>query len=155
MRGDMTNDGYHYRECGLDRIHLLNGFEVKETGYGKVVAIHNLDGLHRAIGTHLVREKKNLSGPEIRFLRRELRMSQRRLGEVLQKSDQTVARWEKGTNKIGGTADRLLRVLYLLQAGGNRKIKSLLERLADLDNLAEERLSFEDTDRGWRLHVAA
>ncbi len=62
MRGDMTNDGYHYRECGLESIHLLNGFEVKETDYGKVVAIHNLDGLHRAIGTHLVREKKNLSG---------------------------------------------------------------------------------------------
>ena len=147
----MTGNGYHYRECGLDNIHLLNGFEIRETDYGKAVTIHDMDGLHRAIGTYLVRERKDLTGPEIRFLRRELRMSQKRLGELLHKSDQTVARWEKGRNRIDGTADRLLRVLYQLQAGGNRRVRSLLERLADLDDLAETQVSFEDTVDGWRL----
>ena len=151
----MTIDGYHYRECGLDNVHLLNGFGVEETTYGEVVTIHDIDGLHRAIGTHLVRERKDLTGAELRFLRRELGMSQKTLGEFLNKSDQTVARWEKGTTKIDGSAERLLRVLYQLQAGGNRKIKSLLQRLAELDNLAEEQISFEDTENGWRLHIAA
>ena len=151
----MTKNGYHYRECGLENIHLLNGYVVEESAYGEVVTIHNIDGLHRAIGTYLVREKKELTGAEIRFLRRELSMSQKALGAVLNKSDQTVARWEKNTHKIDGAADRLLRVLYQLQAVGSRKIRSLLQRLSELENQIDEAVSFEDTDEGWQLRVAA
>ena len=144
-------ESYHYRECGLENVFLLNGFAVEETRYGPAVTIHNMDGLHRAIGTFLVREKKDLSGPEIRFLRRELGMSQKNLGAVLSKTDQTVARWEKGSHKIDGTADRLLRVLYQLRVGGNRRVNSLLRRLADLDDIAQEQVSFKDTEEGWTL----
>ena len=39
---------YHYTECGLTNVWLVNGFIRHRTPYGKRVAIENGDGLHRA-----------------------------------------------------------------------------------------------------------
>lgn len=54
------SDRYHYTECGLDNVYLLNGFEYVETPRGSGAMIKNWKGLHGAIGRHLVREKKKI-----------------------------------------------------------------------------------------------
>ena len=147
-------DSYHYRACGLENVYLLNGFSIEETRHGRTVAIADMDGLHRAIGRRLAR-KRQLTGRELRFLRHELDLSQRGLGELLSKSGQAVARWEKGHNRIDGAAEALFRLLYLEHTGGSRRIRALLGQLAELDELADEqKMSFEETERGWRPHVA-
>ena len=151
----MGNDTYKYRECGLDNMYLLNGFTVKQTKHGETVTIHDMDGLHRVIGSYLVRERKTLSGPEVRFLRHELGLSQKVLGELLSKSGQTIARWEKGKGNVDGLADRLLRVLYELHTGGSRSVRKLLRQLAEMDNHVDESVQFEETGKGWQLHIAA
>ena len=152
----MTNELHHYRACGLDNIFLLNGFTVRETRHGRAVSIEDIDGLHRAIGTHLAREKRILTGAELRFLRVELGLSQKLLGMLLGKAAQTVARWEKGHSRIDGTADRVVRVLYAEQTGENGKTRNMLQDLAALDDLVgDDEIRFEDTDEGWRLHSAA
>ena len=151
----MTRDTHHYRECGLTNIHLLNGFTCKETRHGRVVSIQDMDGLHRAIGTHLAKEKRALTGAELRFFRIELGLSQTMLGMLLGKTGQSVARWEKGQSRIDATADRVVRLLYTQQTGVNEDIRSALQELAALDDFAEEEICFEDTDEGWRLRVAA
>ena len=151
----MTRDTHHYRECGLTNIHLLNGFTYKETRHGRVVSIQDMDGLHRAIGTHLAKEKRALTGAELRFFRIELGLSQTMLGMLLGKTGQSVARWEKGQSRIDATADRVVRLLYTQQTGANEDIRSALQELAALDDSAEEEVCFEDTDEGWQLRVAA
>ena len=152
----MTSELHHYRECGLDNVFLLNGFTVRETRRGRAVSIEDIDGLHRAIGTHLAREKRTLTGAELRFLRVEMGLSQKLLGMLLGKTAQTVARWEKGQSRIDGTADRVVRVLYAEQTGENEKIRNVLQELAALDDLAgDDEFRFEDTDEGWRFHSAA
>ena len=151
----MTRDTHHYRECGLTNIHLLNGFAYKETRHGRVVSIQDMDGLHRAIGTHLAKEKRALTGAELRFFRIELGLSQTMLGMLLGKTGQSVARWEKGQSRIDATADRVVRLLYTQQTGANEDIRSALQELAALDDFAEEEVCFEDTDEGWQLRVAA
>ena len=152
----MTKKLYRYRGCGLDYIYLMNGFQKKETKYGRSVSIHDMDGLHRAIGMYLIKERKVLTGAEIRFLRHELDLSQRVLGDLLGRSSQTVARWEKGEATMDGPADRLVRLMYEHHAEGKGQVNDLLKELAELDNaLGERRLQFEDTDRGWHLHIAA
>ena len=151
----MGNDIYQYRECGLDNVYLVNGFTVKETKHGEAVTIHDMDGLHRVIGSYLVRERKTLNGPEVRFLRHELGLSQKTLGELLDKSGQTIARWEKGKCNVDGPADRLLRFLYELQTGGRRSVKKLLQQLADMDNHVDESVQFEETGKGWQQYIAA
>ena len=151
----MTRDTHHYQECGLTNIHLLNGFTYKETRHGRAVSIQDMDGLHRAIGTYLAKDKRALTGAELRFFRIELALSQTMLGMLLGKTGQSVARWEKGQSRIDGTADRVVRLLYTQQTGGNEDIRSALQELAALDDFVEEEVCFEETDDGWQLRVAA
>ena len=128
----MENQPYHYRQCGLDHVYLVNGFERADTKYGESIRVHDIDGLHRAIGLHLIEQKRPLTGAEVRFIRHELDLSQRGLGVLLDKSGQTVARWEKGEVQIDGTAERLLRLLYSnhAQPFSRTAIRETLESLA-------------------------
>lgn len=67
---------YHYTECGLNNIYLINGYNFIETSRGTSISIKDIDGLHKVIGLFLMTSKKDLSGDEIRFLRHEMLMSQ-------------------------------------------------------------------------------
>ncbi len=146
---------YHYRECGLDNVYLVNGFRYSETPHGRAVHIEDIDNLHRAIGEYLVFEKRELSGKEIRFLRYELGLSQTMLSAAVGKSGQSVARWEKGERKIDGAAERLLRLIYMEHVGENESIREVLGRLTELDDLIFDELSFEETEEGWQPHQDA
>jgi hypothetical protein len=45
---------YHYTECGLDNIYLLNGFKITKTNDGdEELFIHDIYGLHKAISNIL------------------------------------------------------------------------------------------------------
>jgi DNA-binding transcriptional regulator YiaG len=145
---------YHYTECGLDYIYLVNGFKYVETPRGKGVVIEDVEGLHRAIGMVLVEERKDLTGEEFRFLRHELNMTQLHLASVIGVDVQSVARWEKGHVKgpIDRPAQHLLRLLYREYLDGNPKIKESLRVLAELDERIHqhtERLSFNEAKREW------
>ena len=75
---------YHYQSCGLQNIYLRNGFKYRETQYGKTVAIHDIEGLHKAIGLLIINNKTSLlNGSEIKFLRVELDMPQKTLAPVI------------------------------------------------------------------------
>ncbi len=151
----MPKRRYHYRECGLDNVYLLNGFRFDKTPHGRVVHIEDMDDLHRAIGEFLVFERKKLTGREFRYLRHELNLSQRKLGLMLGVTELTVARWEKGECGIQGAADRMIRVLFEEQFGGNEAVKELLECLSKLDDLIDGELRFEETEEGWQPAKAA
>lgn len=140
---------YHYTDSGLRNIWLASGFEVVETEYGTGVAIHDVEGLHRAIGETLAR-KAWLTGAEVRFLRKEMDMSQRALGQLLGNTDQAVAKWEK-FGKVPKTADRMIRLIYLEHIGGNVPIRQTIERINDTDRQERDRLTAEESENGWRI----
>ncbi|WP_374656124.1 helix-turn-helix domain-containing protein [Dongia sp.] len=140
---------YHYTMSGLKRVWLRNGYRVRKTPEGDAVAISDIDGLHRAIASHLVHNKPFLTGPELRFLRTEMCLSQSNLARLLGKEVQAVARWEK-TGRVLKMADRFVRALWLAKNDGNETIITLIERLEDMDQQADEDLRFEDTKDGWR-----
>jgi DNA-binding transcriptional regulator YiaG len=114
---DLLAKPYQYLASGLDNIFLLNGVTEKMTDYGSMVHIENINGLHRAIGLHIVEKDSPMSGAEFRFLRKQIRVSQATLAKMLGVSDQTVANYEKAkTGKEGiGPADAFLRTFYLLE----------------------------------------
>ena len=91
----MKEQKLHYTSCGLDNVYLLNGYSVVKTRRGIVTRIEDPQGLHVAIGACLVRQKKGLTGKELRFLRHELGLSQPALATLLGESAQSVARREK------------------------------------------------------------
>jgi DNA-binding transcriptional regulator YiaG len=123
---------YHYTECGLDYIYLLDGFEVVKTGYGAAVRVANASKLDRAIAQIVVRDQNRLSGQEVRFLRGLLDMTQAELGNALGKDAQTVARWEKGKTEIPPTEDIAIRQIYLEKTGHRQRFVDTSRRVADL-----------------------
>lgn len=131
----MTNM-YHYTECGLDNIWLVNGYEFVDLPSGKHLKIGDIEGLHREIGRILTESKKDLTGREIRFLRQEMLLSQASLAKLLERTEQTVLRWEKSKCNIPKSAESLIRLLYREHIHDNSgiNIKSKLEKLADLED---------------------
>ena len=141
---------FHYTLCGLDNVYLMNGYCVEETPYGEAVSIKDADELHTAIGLNLVQHRKVLSSKEVRFLRKQLELTQAKLGDLIGQSSQQVARWEKDRCAIPGPADRLLRVLFLARQMDDAELRGLLERLNEIDAPAnDERMVFEATEDGW------
>jgi putative transcriptional regulator len=142
---------YHYQECGLRNVWLVNGYDMHTTPYGDGVSIHDIKGLHRAIGRGLVNKAPKLTGSELRFLRKEMGLSQSKLALILGNEDQTVALWEKrGTQpKI---ADRFVRALYREFDEGNAHIRDMIDLLVDADREErEERINFVQGSHGWKV----
>jgi len=141
-----------YPGCGLPNIYLSNGYTEIETPYGKSVSIDDVEGLHRAIGMEIVNKEPTLSGPEFRFLRKELQLSQDKLGGLLGRDSQTIALWEKEKGDLPKMADMLLRAIYTEHLNENVQIMNMIERLNELDRIErdERRFEFAETDEGWR-----
>lgn len=142
---------HHYKGTGLDNVYLANGFDEFTFGDETAVSIMNVEGLHRAIVTHLISHSMKLGGKEIRFLRNEINLPQRALAELLGVDVQTVANWEKSVHEINGAAERLYRLFVgerLLNRRG--KVGKLLEQYTTLTNHYEERMCFMETEEGWK-----
>ena len=153
----MHDDRYHYTECGLDDVFLMNGFEWNASPRGRTIAIKDIDALNRAIGEHLSRRKKDLSGKEMRFLRREMLMSQATLAHLLKVSEQTIHRWETGKSAFPKAAEAVIRRLYLEHGSVEKEtLRDTLTRIADLEEELDrsQAMTFalsKGRQRGWAL----
>ncbi len=140
---------YHYTDSGLNNIWLANGYEVVKTNYGEGVVIHDLAGLHRAIG-QMLGGKSRLTGTEVRFIRKEMELSQRGLAELMCVTDQAVAKWEKH-GQIPKGADRMLRLIYLEHLNGNVPIVATISRINNTDHQNHERIIADSASGLWKL----
>jgi len=140
---------YHYLESGLRNIWLKNGYKEERGSYGITVAIEDIEGLHQVIALTLTQKPIRLSGTEIRFLRKEMGLSQQGLGQILSVSSQSVAQWEKGKGKIQGPSDRLLRVLVYEFYKHNVTVRDFIEKLNELDRKEATKIIFSETKDGW------
>ena len=142
---------YHYDMCGLDNVYLVNGFKTIKTSEGKAVSIHKLDDLHHVIADKLVKMPRRLTGKEFRFLRIELDMSQKTIGELMGKKDQSIAKWEKGELTLPKLADVIIRQLYTESVGSNSRLRSIFDGLNELDrSIQKMKMHFEEGKNGWQ-----
>lgn len=146
-------NGYHYTESGLTNVWLANGYTIRKTKYGEGVSIHAVDGLHRAVAQALA-NKPRLTGAEVRFLRKEMGLSQRGLGELLGVTDQAVALWER-KGRLPKTADRLLRLIYIEHDKGNAPIRTTIQRINDMDSLDHSQIIAREDKGNWKTRLAA
>lgn len=142
---------YHYTDCGLRNVWLANGVRRHRTPYGPGISIESLPALHRAIGLWLVRKPKSLTGAEVRFLRKELDLSQKALAEIVGQTEQTVSLWER-RGRIPKTADRFIRALYRETVEGNAQIRNLVANLAAKDAKDHEKqATFAMKAHRWKI----
>lgn len=148
--------GYHYVECGLDNIFLLNGVEIIKTETGEEIFIHDINGLHKTIGKILVSKPGLLTGKEIRFIRHILDLTQTRLANILGCDYQTILRWEKDKGLISKAADFIIKTLFIAYVSsetGDRNLYEKINEIADLDAREAHELSsmkFEEVAHQWR-----
>jgi DNA-binding transcriptional regulator YiaG len=147
---------FHYTASGLDNIWLKNGYKTYNAMEGGGFSIHDLDNLHKAISLGIVKKEAPLTGKEFRFLRIELDLSQKAIGDLMDKTDQMVANWEKGNHSIPVLADAAMRTLYMESIGGS-PISGLLKKLKDLDRQIHElKFELEETQEGgWQFSECA
>ena len=124
---------YHYVESGLPNVYLANGSEVTDTPYGPAIAIREVEKLHAAIARTLVEEKPWLTGPEVRFVRKYLDLTQAQLGELLGVEEQSVRRWER-LGRVPRAADHAVRLVFRdLTDVAARGLPDLVQHLAERD----------------------
>ena len=155
LGGEKEREPLRYPDCGLDDVYLVSGYEKVKTPYGDGISVKNLDGLHKAIGCYLAKEKKVLNGKELRFLRKQMDLTQSELGALVGLSYQQVARWEKEVCPIPPAAETILRVLFIEDVGGAIKVRALLGSLEERDAPLNESTVFAKTPRGWEKQKAA
>lgn len=147
---DDVKQPVQYLGCGLDDIWLASGYEIEEIDGEQAITVKNLDGLLAAIGQSLVKRKKLLTGKEIRFLRRQMDLTQSKLARLVGCDAQQIARYEKGQNKINGPTDRLIRMLYRSHLNDETSVLDILEALDELDGRMGDRHVFKETKGVWR-----
>lgn len=146
----MASKPYHYTQCGLDDVYLLNGYRRTKTPYGSGVRIENVEELHEAIALWLCNNKALLSSKEFRFLRKLMDCTQAEVAVFLGCDVQSVARWEKGQTEINGAADKLMRILYLSSRSIQVDAAELIKRVAALDTKVADRQVFEEANGAWK-----
>lgn len=147
----MHSEYYHYKDSGLSNIFLKNGFEIRKTSYGDAVSIIDVEGLHFQIAVQLVQTKPHLTGPEFRFIRKELGLSQSKLAHIFGNNEQSIALWEKH-GRVPKWADRLIRHVYSeTKLGKNEKYIELVEKLNALDREEIEQKLYFNANDGWRV----
>lgn len=146
---------YHYTECGLNNIYLVNGFKINKLSDGnEEIFIQDIHGLHRAIGNSLILKTGLLSGDEIKFIRTTLDFSQTTLASLLGLDYQSILAYEKTKTSISKTADHFLRVIFYSFLNKDTEIYNKIKEIADLDaelvkNTRQEQMEFHEGE--WRI----
>ncbi|MSQ72808.1 MAG: helix-turn-helix domain-containing protein [Betaproteobacteria bacterium] len=140
---------FHYTDGGLKSVWLANGFEFRDSPYGKTVAFHNVDGLTVAICDALANKPSGLTSAEFRYLRLALGLSQASLARVMGNTENTIANWERG-RKLPAMGDKLVRVLYQAHRNGKRAVKNVVASLNFSDRLKNQKLVLEARRGRWR-----
>lgn len=143
---------YHYTECGLSNIVLANGYNVEMIDEEEYTSIDDMDGLHKVIALAIVDNNSALTNEEFKFLRVEMNISQKALGEKFGVTEQTIARYEKKETKIPRTTDASLRSLYMESQDKNNPVSYFLDMLADTEaRKAAEEIIMEEVDQHWKI----
>ena len=101
---------YHYTECGLSNVWIWCYQAVDDAGE-KVMIIPRIGSLHKLIANEIVLSNGSLTGPELKFLRTEMGLTQTELGELVDRTRLTISRWERGKSAPDGAAETLIRIL--------------------------------------------
>ncbi len=118
---------HHYTECGLPEV-WVECLCTRDDAGEKTIIIPNVNSLHTLIAQKIVLSEGALTGPEIRFLRTEMGMTQTQLGKLVHRERLTISRWERGEHRLDGAVDTLLRML----ASNKLKLgKVAAEKLSD------------------------
>ena len=143
---------FPYEGCGLDWVLLANGYTIHETPYGQGVSIKDADSLHEVVLREIVTSPHPIRGQELRSSARcsMLDLSQEGMGKIIGVQRLQITRMESNRKKpITPSADRAVRMFFVLQRHDRALADRILERLNEFDDQEHERTTFTPSDHGW------
>lgn len=105
------NNAHQYRDSGLHRVFLLNGFETESKGIRSTTRYADIDKLHQQITAALVNQPQPLDHNELYFLREGLGLTEQDLAYLLECGGQDIRYWETGVKSPGLMREMALRVI--------------------------------------------
>jgi len=104
---------YHYTECGLQNVYIHGMSPIIDDDGDEVIEVRSVNKLHAEISRGIVQHQKGISGPELRFLRTRIGLTQDELAKLVHRDKQTVGRWERSENEIDSTSETVIRKLAI------------------------------------------
>lgn len=144
-----------YCHLAADDLYLENGYESSIVCGEEVFSYISEDKLEVAIAQHLVHLPKPLNGPQLRFLRRKLGLSQEALAQNVDKDVQTIARLEKSKDALPRPIELVIRLVFIKQFSPQMSVAELakiLDRSAHVPN-ARVVFAFASGEWSYRYHV--
>ena len=114
MTSEITR--YQYTECGLSNV-WIQGLRTEDDVGEEIIKILNIGSLHKLISQGVVASEGTLTGPELRYLRTEMGLTQAQLGELVHRERLTISRWERGENHLDGATEAYIRILASSKLG--------------------------------------
>ena len=114
---------------GLPNVYLHGGVATEGCADDLTVTYADLDGLYVAITRALALCSGPMESFELRFLRKRLGMSQSQVAALGDKTEQAVAKWEKGTSHVPKAEASLLRLKAASRFGTRHDVVSAMARL--------------------------
>lgn len=110
----------HYEESGLGlpySVVLVNAAqeELDENGVRVGVHIPDMEGLAACVAVARALNPQQLDGREVRFIRRVLGMSGKDFAEALEIDAASLSRWENNKQRLGGWADKQVRMAVVIK----------------------------------------
>jgi putative zinc finger/helix-turn-helix YgiT family protein len=110
---------YPFKESGLNNVTLIGVNLIECSNCGNVdPIIPDVNDLMRAIAWHIATQRFRLTGEDVRFLRKYLRMTGVGFAELLGVDNTTLSKWENDADVIGTANERLIRSVALALGEG-------------------------------------
>ncbi len=119
---------YKYLESGLDNVMICDIEMIKCNCGQESALIPRILSVHEAIANCLLEKESQLTGKEIRFLRKEMGLKGRDFADLVNIDNATLSRWENGKTKPSVKADRLIRVLYVVRMKPTKDLASITSK---------------------------
>jgi DNA-binding transcriptional regulator YiaG len=110
LEDEMTNE-YHYTTIGLDNVYLVDLPQCVGDDGDTCTKIERINLLHKAIAAAILKRKGSMNGPELKFLRTLMGMTQAELAKVVNRDAQTIGRWERKESDNDPNAEALIRLV--------------------------------------------
>jgi len=149
---------YDFAESGLKRVRLegIKLIVCDECGNADPI-IPRVNDLMRLLTVAVIAKPYRLTGEEIRFLRKYLRMTGDEFGRLLHINRTNLSKWENDEDKVGAQSDRLIRTIALsLGEGLKGKLEEVVRKFPEIrDEPGKIRIDMDTEKMSYKYVEAA